>query len=66
LVNAFLEEAAKRGLRQVDLTTDKLNNDSVNAFYLRLGFVCSRCFVTAEGREMNEYSIDLRGIVFNE
>jgi GNAT superfamily N-acetyltransferase len=59
LVNAFLEEAAKRGLRQVELTTDKLNNDSINAFYLRLGFVCSRSFVTPEGREMNEYLIDL-------
>jgi ribosomal protein S18 acetylase RimI-like enzyme len=60
LVKAFLEEAMKRGLRQVDLTTDKLNNDSVNAFYLRQGFSCSRCFVTPEGREMNEYIINPR------
>ena len=59
LTKAFLEEAKERGLRQVDLTTDKLNNGSVNAFYLREGFYLSRSFVTPEGREMNEYVINL-------
>jgi len=59
LVKAFLEEAADRGLKHVDLTTDKNNNDSVNQFYQRMGFQCSRTFVTSEGREMNEYVIDL-------
>ena len=59
LVAAFLAEAARRGLRQVDLTTDKVNNDPVNAFYLRQGFSCSRSYCTPEGRAMNEYVIDL-------
>jgi ribosomal protein S18 acetylase RimI-like enzyme len=59
LVNAFLQEAVQRGLHQVDLTTDKLNNDTVNSFYLRQGFVCLRSFTTPEGRQMNEYCIDL-------
>jgi len=59
LVTAFLDEATGRGLRQIDLTTDKLNNDSVNAFYVRLGFKCARSYVTPEGREMNEYLIEL-------
>jgi len=59
LVKAFLEEAAERGLKHVDLTTDKNNNDSVNQFYQRMGFRCSRTFVTSEGREMNEYLIGL-------
>jgi ribosomal protein S18 acetylase RimI-like enzyme len=59
LVKAFLGEAVKRGLQQVDLTTDKLNNDSVNHFYLQQGFSYSRSFVTPEGREMNEYILDL-------
>jgi len=59
LVKAFLEEAAERGLKHVDLTTDKNNNDSVNQFYQRMGFRCSRNFVTSEGREMNEYVIGL-------
>jgi ribosomal protein S18 acetylase RimI-like enzyme len=58
LVKAFLKEAADRGLKYVDLTTDKNNNDSVNQFYRRMGFRCSRTFITSEGREMNEYVID--------
>ena len=57
LVKTFLDEAAQRGLKYVDLTTDKNNNDSVNQFYQRMGFQCSRTFVTAEGREMYEYVI---------
>jgi ribosomal protein S18 acetylase RimI-like enzyme len=59
LVTAFLREASQRGLEQVDLTTDRDNNDSVNRFYERLGFVCARSFTTPEGRAMNDYLIDL-------
>jgi ribosomal protein S18 acetylase RimI-like enzyme len=59
LLHAFLAESAKRGLRQVDLTTDNLNNAPVNTFYLREGFSRSRSFITPEGREMNEYLIEL-------
>ncbi len=55
LVKAFLGEAAKRGLRKVDLTTDVVNNDPVNKLYQKLGFVIDRSFVTPEGRLMNEY-----------
>lgn len=61
LVRAFLQEAARRGCRQVDLTTDKDNNNDVNAFYAGLGFRCERSFVTPEGRAMNEYVIDVAG-----
>jgi colanic acid biosynthesis glycosyl transferase WcaI len=39
----------------VFLTTDAVGNDSVNAFYTRLGFTMSRSFTTPEGRQMNEY-----------
>jgi ribosomal protein S18 acetylase RimI-like enzyme len=59
LVWAFLEEAAQRGLRQVDLTTDRDGNEATNRFYQDLGFVCERTFVTPEGRAMNEYIISL-------
>lgn len=59
LVRAFLDEAKRRGLRQVDLTTDRDNNESANRFYQRMGFVCERSFVTPENRAMNEYVIDL-------
>lgn len=61
LVRAFLEEAARRGLLQVDLTTDRDNNEATNCFYQKLGFVCERTFTTPEGRAMNEYVIDLAG-----
>lgn len=59
LVTAFLQEAVEWGLEQVDLTTDRFDNDAVNRFYERLGFVCARSFTTPEGRAMNEYLIDL-------
>lgn len=59
LVMAFLAEARKRGLIAVDLTTDAIDNDRTNRFYLGLGFQLSRTFSTPEGRAMNEYRIDL-------
>ena len=39
----------------INLETDALNNDSVNRFYQKNGFVLSKTYVTDEGREMNEY-----------
>jgi GNAT superfamily N-acetyltransferase len=56
LVEAFVEEAKRRGATSVFLTTDRLDNDAVNAFYIRRGFSLTRTFTTPEGREMNEYS----------
>lgn len=57
LVEAFVGEAARRGATQIDLTTDRDNNDAVNRFYRNLGFVCRRSYTTPEGRSMNEYVI---------
>ena len=59
LVATFLEDMRVRGVKRVDLTTDRYGNDQVNAFYERQGFHCERTFVTPEGREMNEYVISL-------
>lgn len=59
LAQAFLEESARRGLRQVDLTTDRDHNEAANRFYRRSGFVCERTYTTPEGRAMNEYVVDL-------
>lgn len=59
LVHVFLDTMHARGIRRVDLTTDRLNNARANAFYQSLGFYCERTFVTPEGREMNEYVISL-------
>ena len=59
LVSEFLELASQRGARQVDLTTDKVDNQPTNLFYQRLGFIIERSYTTPEGREMNQYLIDL-------
>lgn len=59
LVLAFLEEAKKRGCKRVFLTTDRDNNEGVNAFYSKLGFSIERQYVTPEGRRMNEYWVVL-------
>jgi ribosomal protein S18 acetylase RimI-like enzyme len=60
LVQEFLSEARRRGLAEVNLTTDRLNNELVNRFYEQLGFGVVRTFTTLEGRQMNEYTICLR------
>jgi len=44
----------------IKLETDRLNNDSVNAFYLKNGFILDHSYVTPEGREMNEYRYYLK------
>lgn len=59
LVLAFLDETRKRGCKRVFLTTDRDNNESVNAFYEKLSFVLEKQYVTPEGRRMNEYWITL-------
>ena len=59
LVQTFLETAARRHSRRVDLTTDQNDNEATNRFYKNLGFICERTFTTPEGRSMNEYIITL-------
>jgi ribosomal protein S18 acetylase RimI-like enzyme len=59
LVDAFLVEADRRGLKQVNLLTDKQDNNATNRFYQRYGFHVHRSYITPEGREINEYRIDL-------
>jgi len=59
LVAAFLEEARCRGCLKGFLTTDRDDNDAVNAVYRKLGFHVEREYATPEGRRMNEYWIAL-------
>jgi ribosomal protein S18 acetylase RimI-like enzyme len=59
LVNAFLDEARDRGCKRVFLTTDRDDNELVNHFYKKIGFVVEREYTTPEGRNMNEYWITL-------
>ena len=39
----------------INLETDAVNNEGVNAFYVKNNFVLTRTFETPEGRKMNEY-----------
>jgi ribosomal protein S18 acetylase RimI-like enzyme len=61
LVSKFLEEANSRGCVSVFLTTDALENDSVNRFYRSMKFQLSKEYITTEGRRMNEYVYTLNG-----
>lgn len=66
LVAEFVEEARAHGCERVLLSTDRDGNDTVNAFYRRLGFELNREYQTPEGRAMNEYLIDLGApVAFN-
>lgn len=46
---------SKAQFKYIKIETDKINNDSVNAFYLKNGFVLDSSYTTNEGRKMNEY-----------
>ena len=61
LVSKFLEEASCRRCVSVSLTTDALENDSVNRFYRSMKFQLSKEIITTEGRRMNEYVYTLNG-----
>lgn len=53
---AYLKEIVDYQLyAYINLETDAVDNDSVNAFYIKNGFQLARRFSTAEGRRMNEY-----------
>jgi ribosomal protein S18 acetylase RimI-like enzyme len=54
LLLAFIERAQVAGSQLVSLTTDAVNNDAVNRFYLKHGFRLRRQFDDG-GRLMNEY-----------
>lgn len=59
LVQKFLKELKLRGVQEINLTTDRLNNENVNEFYKKLGFILRRHYTTPEGREMNEFVLTL-------
>lgn len=59
LILNFLERLKSKGVLEVNLTTDRLNNEKVNKFYQKLGFNLKKVYTTPEGREINEYFIEL-------
>ena len=60
LVRAWVAEAVKRGSTGCYLTTDAEGNDSVHAFYRKLGWVLESTCSTSEGRKMNRFVLDFR------
>jgi ribosomal protein S18 acetylase RimI-like enzyme len=61
LVGAFGEEMRRLGCREYRLTTDRDNNERVNAFYAAAGMVLETAHQTAQGRWMNRYVCSLDG-----
>ena len=55
LMTAFCEEASKRGLQFVYLTTDRDSNEPSNLFYLRHGFEAESEILRHSGRVMIRY-----------
>ena len=55
LIRAFCDEAFTKGAGAVYLTTDKINNDPVNTFYVKNGFTLESTFEKNKGRMMNRY-----------
>ncbi len=59
LVDAWVREVRRRGLQSAFLMTDADDNDAVNGFYGRHGWVLDERYITHEGRLMNRYTISL-------
>jgi GNAT superfamily N-acetyltransferase len=59
LLDAFLGRAFERGATSAYLHADATGNDGWNALLRRCGWVVTRRFSTPEGRQMNEYWIDI-------
>lgn len=59
LIDTLKRSISSDKLSYIKLETDRLNNDEVNAFYIKNGFVLDRIYSTKEGRKMNEYQYNL-------
>ncbi|SHF07275.1 GNAT family N-acetyltransferase [Lactonifactor longoviformis] len=55
LIKALIEIVDFNKYKYINLETDAVDNEGVNYFYQKNGFIFSREYITAEGRKMNEY-----------
>ena len=55
LIESLKQEVDFNAFEYIALETDAEDNDAVNKFYVKNGFVLTREFTTHEGRKMNEY-----------
>lgn len=58
LVERWIREIKQQGGNGCYLTTDAIDNDSVNNFYKKLGWTIESTYETPEGRKMNRYIYD--------
>lgn len=59
LVSEFINGMAALNVESVYLTTDKYENDSVNFFYLKNGWILEKEIPYPDGRVMNVYRLNL-------
>ena len=59
LMEEWTIRVQRHGVTGASLTTDAVDNDAVNAFYLARGWRISERFTTAQGRRMHRYTITL-------
>lgn len=55
LINYMKSKVDFKTYAYINLETDAGNNEAVNQFYIKNGFILARTYTTAEGRRMNEY-----------
>ena len=55
LINELKKDVNFEEFAYIKLETDAENNDNVNHFYRKNGFVLDHSYATPEGRKMNEY-----------
>lgn len=59
LLAEFEESMLAKDMSYIRLETDAIDNESVNAFYSKLGFVKQREFESSGGRLMNDYLLKI-------
>jgi len=62
LINGWTRQARRMGAETAFLTTDAIDNDPVNSWYRREGWVLCDCYDARPDRPMNRYEYDLLSI----
>lgn len=55
MISSLKEKFDSERFSYIKLETDAVNNEAVNRFYIKNGFVLNHTYDTPEGRKMNEY-----------
>ncbi|HFU4056163.1 TPA: GNAT family N-acetyltransferase, partial [Streptococcus suis] len=61
LITEFVKRQNFSEINYIRLTTDAINNEAANAFYIKNGFQLYSTYFTPEGRKMNEYRYKGKG-----